>query len=273
MRVGSHVSIRNGYLAAAKTAVSIGADAYQFFSKNPRSLSVKEPPVEDTAKCKMFVQKHRLSSIIHSSYPVNLAAEEQILRKAVVQAVRNDLLIADACGAQGVVVHFGHYKGKDTLQGYKNILQCIYDIFDDLAGEALLLMENQAHPPMGTTIEELVQIRNLSGVQERIGFCLDTCHAFASGMLQPKQLDRFVDQAWSSGYMEHLRAVHLNDSAYPAGAGKDRHAHLGQGYMGKALLQQLLLKIRGLSIPLVLETPDKKLHPREIEMVRQWLST
>ncbi len=273
MQIGSHVSIRKGYLAAAQTAVSIGADACQFFTKNPRSLSVKQPDMHDAARCKAFVQEHHLSAVVHSPYPVNLAADDDALREAIVQTVVNDLEIADACGAVGVIVHFGHYKGPDPLQGYKNILQCIENILQRFAGEALLLIENQAGgaPPMGTTWDELAQIRELSSQPERIGFCFDTCHAFASGLLSRVPVHSLLDDARVNDYFNHVKAIHLNDSAYPAGSGKDRHAPLGQGWMGE-WLREFIQQVRHLPIPAVLETPDKNLHPQEISMVRQWLS-
>lgn len=273
MFVGSHVSIRGGYLAAAKTAVSIGANAFQFFTKNPRSLTVKMPDEQDAANCKAFVNNHQIASIVHCPYPVNLAVSDPAIHEAVVQTVRNDLNIADACGALGVVVHFGHYRGEDPLQGYKNILQCIHNILDGYTGSAQLLIENQAGgaPPMGTTLEELMQIRTLSEKSEYVGFCFDTCHAFASGLLPPNEVDRFIQRAREIGYLDQVKAVHLNDSVYPPGSGKDRHAPLGQGQMGETMLQSFIEQIKGLAVPLILET-DKRNHIQEIRKVKQWCS-
>ena len=120
MRIGCHISIRHGYLAAAKTALAIGASAFQYFPKNPRSLSVKAFSSSDAQACAAFCQEHNIASIAHTPYPTNLAVEDPKLRQVTLQSVLNDLEITEACGSVGLVVHFGKFKGPDLLQGYRN---------------------------------------------------------------------------------------------------------------------------------------------------------
>lgn len=275
MKIGCHISIRHGYLEAAKTAAALGADAFQYFPKNPRSLSVKQYNERDAQQCAEFCQQHGIATIAHTPYPTNLAVEEGALRQATIASLKNDLDIADACGSLGIVVHFGKYKGKDPLQGYKNIIQCVNDVLTGYTGKALLLIENQAGEgsSMGTTLEELIQIRNLCARPELIGFCLDTCHAFASG-LWPVEQDGWLqleEKAARLGYMEHLRAIHLNDSVYPHSAGKDRHAMIGRGEIGERRFVPFLLSARVRQLPLVLETPvlSGSTHAGEIRYVRE----
>ncbi|WP_028551716.1 deoxyribonuclease IV [Paenibacillus sp. UNC451MF] len=274
MNVGCHLSIRNGFLEAAKTAVKLHANAFQYFPKNPRSLSVKQWNAKDAQACKQFCLEHGLYSIAHTPYPTNLAVDDSELRKATIQSLRNDLSIADACGSVGVVVHFGKYKGADPLQGYKNIIQCLHDVLSDWEGRAKLLIENQAGDGsmMGTALEELVQIRTLCAYKEHIGYCFDTCHAFASG-LWPVGSDGWTQlksQAARLGYFDHLLAVHLNDSMYEGGMFKDRHAMIGSGYIGEQRFRDFLRTIRGMDLPVVLETPVLRgeTHAPEIQLVR-----
>lgn len=277
MRFGCHISIRKGYLEAARTAVLLGAQSFQYFPKNPRSLTVKAFNRIDAESCERYCREHGIYSIAHTPYPTNLAADEGELRQAMIASLRNDLEIADACGSVGAVVHFGKYKGKDPLQGYKNIIQCINEVLAGYAGRALLLIENQAGEGslMGTTLEELVQIRGLCQRPERIGFCFDTCHAFACNLFPalPTDWPEWERKAEAIGYLQHLRAIHLNDSVYARGAYKDRHAMIGKGEMGEALFLPLLRseRLQSVSLPVVLETPLTRgtTHAAEIRYVKE----
>lgn len=275
VKIGCHLSIRNGYLEAAKAAVKLQATAFQYFPKNPRSLTVKQWNAKDADACASFCKEQGIYSIAHSPYPTNLAVDEGELQKATVRSLRNDLAIADACGSVGVVVHFGKYKGTDPLQGYKNIIQCLHEVLSDWQGNAKLLIENQAGEGsgMGTTLEELVQIRNLSAFREHIGFCFDTCHAYASGLWPTSSggWSMLEEKASRLGYFDHLQAVHLNDSVYEGGSGKDRHAIIGTGHIGAERFRQCLRTFSGLDLPLVLETPAPSggNHGPEIRYVQE----
>jgi deoxyribonuclease-4 len=278
MQIGCHISIRGGYLEAAKMAIQLGAASFQYFPKNPRSLSVKAFNRSDAESCTLFCREHGLLSIAHTPYPTNLAVEDGEMRRVTVTSLRNDLDIADACGSVGIVVHFGKYKGADPLQGYKNIIQCLNEVLTGYKGSALMLIENQAGEgsAMGTTLEELVQIRSLCAYPELIGFCFDTCHAFASGLwpVSPDGFRQLERKAHELGYLAALRAVHLNDSMYPGGEGKDRHAMIGKGEIGEERFVPLLRSKRLAQIqelPLVLETPAPRgmTHAPEIRYVKE----
>jgi len=275
MRIGCHLSIRNGYLAAAKTAHALGAAAFQFFPKNPRGLTVKDFDRRDAEACAVYCREHRLHSIAHTPYPTNLAADSPETFQLTVASVKNDLAIADACGALGVVVHFGQYKGsvRNPLHGYQVMIRMLNEILVDWQGGAMLLIENNAGQGsrMGTTLEELVQIRALAERPEMIGFCLDTCHLFASGVWDGRNWPEVAKRARGLGYFQHLRAIHLNDSVYPTRSFRDRHANIGRGEIGEAALMELLRteEIRGL--PIVLETPRPAggSHSTEIRHVQE----
>jgi deoxyribonuclease-4 len=268
IRIGSHVSIRKGYLHAAKTSLSMGARAFQYFPKNPRSLSIKSFDDHDAQACADFCVQHDLLSIAHSPYPTNLAANDSASKQAMIQSIINDLHITEACGSLGLVVHFGKYKGKDPLQGYKNSLQCLNDVLSVWNGKSLLLIENQAGEgtPMGTTFEELVQIRELSEYPEKIAFCLDTCHAFASGLFREDDWLEWKNKADELGYLEQLKAIHLNDSMYPSGSLRDRHANIGKGFIGEKRMRELLNEPVLQDIPFILETPSSQNYSHQHEL-------
>jgi len=269
---GSHVSTRGGYLKAAEYAVTLGASAFQYFPKNPRSLEPKSFDRGDAERCAAWCKERGVRSIAHGPYPVNPASEGETARRMALCSL-NDLQIADACGSIGVVVHFGSYKGNDPLQGYRNIIQWINNVTSVWQGNALILLENQAgdHGPMGTTPEELAQIRSLANDPDRIGFCLDTCHLFASGEWKPGEWEAFAERAGKTGFWNGLRAIHLNDSRYPSGSRKDRHAAIGQGWIGEEGFKALLATPELRELPFVLETPadGDGTHRGQIQLIRK----
>lgn len=276
MHIGSHVSTRGGYAEAARRALGIGATAFQYFPTNPRSLNTKVFSVKDAEACAEISRAKGLKSIGHAPYPLNLATEDGT-GHAVVEALMNGLAIVDACGSVGLVVHFGKYKGRDPLQGYKLIIQNLNEALGRWHGSALVLLENQAGggSAMGTTLEELSQIRSLCNYPDKLGFCLDTCHAFAAGLWNGTDWARVQSEGERLGYMAHLKAVHLNDSVYPAGSGHDRHANIGRGFIGDAGFREFLASPHLRDIPLVLETGvgADGTHRGEIAHVRELLSS
>lgn len=274
MWIGSHVSIRNGYLRAAQFAKSIGATSFQYFPKNPRTLGVKDFDRTDAESCKKFCQASHLRSIAHMPYPANIATSDPTLRQRVIASLRNDLDIAEACGSDGVVVHFGKYKDENLLEGYQNCIQCLNDVLCDWQGHARILIENEsgAGTHIGKTFEECVMIRKLSQHSEYIGFCLDTCHLFASGVWDGKNTQEIVQLGIELGYWRALGAIHLNDSVYDSGKHRDRHAPIGRGYIGVDTLREFLSYDFAQQIPIVMETPKGAdgTHREEISLVQNW---
>ncbi|OKP77865.1 endonuclease IV [Paenibacillus sp. P3E] len=272
-KIGAHVSTRGGFGRAARFAWESGAACFQYFPKNPRSLRLKQLDLSDAESCASFCRDKGMVSIAHTPYPTNLAATAAS-RTIMVESLLNDLEIAEACGSLGIVVHFGHFSGIEPLQGYQNIIQCINETLENWDGQAKLLIENQAgnHGKEGKTLEELVKIRELSRYPEKIGFCLDTCHAFAAGIWNPEHTEEFIQRGTVLGYWEHLVAVHLNDSMYAFGLQRDRHANVGMGCIGDDGLRSLMIAEPFRRVAIALETgkgPDGT-HRQEIAAVRTW---
>lgn len=275
MRVGCHVSIRGGYLAAAVRAAGLGCAAFQYFPKNPRSLDVKAFDRADARRCAAYCRERGIVSVAHAPYPANLAAERPEARGRVIASLLNDLEIAEACGSIGVVVHFGTYNGADPLAGYRLVIGALDAVLACWDGSAKLLIENQAgdRAPMGTTPEELVRIRALCSRPERVGFCLDTCHLFASGEWDGRNAADWIRRARELGFFDHLAAVHANDSAYASGLRRDRHAPLGTGRIGADGFRRLLGAPEFRRLPAIIETPETGdlPHARQMRLLREWL--
>jgi deoxyribonuclease IV len=275
MIYGSHVSIRNGYLGAAKQAVANDASAFQYFPKNPRSLSIKDFDQEDAKNCKQFCQQHQLYSIAHTPYSTSLTPPKD-KQELTTASLLNDLEIADTCGSIGVVVHYGSQISQtDPLASYRLMLDMLNGVLSQWEGECLILLENNAGTKgaLGTTFDELTQIRNLCDYPDKIGFCLDTCHAFASGLWTGENTKELIENGQSLGYFEQLKGIHLNNSKYPTGSKKDRHANIfhTNGHIDEAQLKELITSPVFKGIPLVLETPDDEgtTHKEEIEQLKK----
>ncbi|WP_462411771.1 deoxyribonuclease IV [Neobacillus sp. Marseille-QA0830] len=275
MIFGSHVSIRNGYLGAAKRAESYQASAFQYFPKNPRSLTIKEFDRHDAGACKTFCKENDLQSIAHTPYPTSLTPSKD-KEELTIASLLNDLEIANACGSIGVVVHYGSQISKsDPLASYQLMLHMLSTVLSQWEGEALILLENNAGTKgaLGTTFEELVQIRTLCEFPEKIGFCLDTCHAFASGLWNGQNTEDFFAKGQELQYFDHLKAIHLNNSKYPSGSKMDRHANIFQsnGFIKEEQLKELVTSPALKEIPFILETPDDEgvTHKEEIAMLQK----
>jgi deoxyribonuclease IV len=276
MIFGCHISIRNGYLSAAKEAYTLKAGAFQYFPKNPRSLSLKDYDVVDTAKCKNFCQKNELLSIAHTPYPTDLTPGGD-KKQAVISSLLNDLEIAEACGSIGIVVHFGSEVSSDNpLASYQLMIEMLDLTLSRWNGSCKILLENNAGVPgtIGTTLEELVQVKKLCSNSDKIGFCLDTCHAFAAGLWNGDNWGEVLSKGNELGYFEHVKAIHLNNSKYQSGFGKDRHANLFTGgFISLDQFNDIFQSQELKDVPFILETPTKQgvSHKEEIaELTSRW---
>jgi deoxyribonuclease-4 len=273
LNLGSHVSIRNGYTGAAIRTKAIGCTCFQYFPKNPRSIAVKQFDITDAVACAQFCQTNGIQSVAHSPYPTSLTVTSAPDCERMQASILNDLTIAEHCGSLGVVVHFGKYKSDDPLEGYRLMIAFLDQLLAKWPGKAKLLLENNAGQGirMGTTFEELVQVRTLSQFPDKIGFCFDTCHAFASGLWQPDKTEEMFNRGEEVGYFEHVVAVHLNDSVFPSRSYRDRHTNIGSGLIGIEGFRSLLSYPFFRTVPLILETPKAAngSHEDEIRFVRQ----
>lgn len=279
MKFGSHVSIREGYLGAAKKAASMNASAFQYFPKNPRSLAPKDFNKEDAVSCKRYCKENAIESVAHSPYPTSLTPLDDKKKDQVIHSLLNDLKITEACGSIGVVVHFGKIISLDNpLASYQLMIEMLNEILYQWEGSSKILLENNAGKPgtIGTTLEELVQVRNLCEQPEKIGFCLDTCHAFASGLWNGENWEEVLKKGKELSYFKHLDVIHFNNSKYETGLGKDRHANiLGHGYITETQFDKLIRTPELKNIPFILETPKEDItHKDEIQVIlEKWGGT
>lgn len=279
--IGGHVSIAGGVDKAIDNGMSIGATAIQTFASSPRTLQFKEVD-DDTVQ--QYLTKKQASDIryhvFHGIYLINLAHENSgMVRRAIDSLVAYQTLAAKIQAA-GTVFHLGSHKGNGFDSTINGVTQAIVQVLEESPDEPWLLLENAAghKGTIGQTFEELARIMEaVSGHTEtkRLGICVDTQHAFASGydLRLAEEWERLMAEIDSLIGMDKLRLIHVNDSMPEMGSKKDRHANLGEGNMGKeAFMAMLQLKqIRGL--PLILEVPGlDKSGPRkqDVALLRAW---
>jgi deoxyribonuclease-4 len=276
LKLGCHISIAKGYGATVANAHRIGCEAFQFFTKNPRAFRGKAADLTEAAKGLALLKEHGVIAVAHAPYITNLSTPDPELQQISIASLTQDLQNAEAYGAIGCVCHMGKHVEQGEAYGMTRMVETLDRLLEQYTGSCTLLLENTAGQgtELGTRLEQCVEVRSRVAQPERIGFCFDTCHGFASGAFRPETWDDFVAHARSIGYWEHLKAVHLNDSKADFGTRKDRHANVGKGFIGESGIATLLRSGAFQGLPVILETPveSEEDYIPEIAMVRSFYS-
>ena len=263
MRLGIHTSIAGALENAAHEAYKLGANTFQIFSSSPRQWKASVPSVPGIAAFQRAREKYELTPlVIHDNYLINLASAHENVRALSVEAFRGELTRAIAIGADYLVAHPGNYKGATVEQGILSFIEGVAQAAAGLKFEKLmLLVENTvgAGAQLGSRFEELHVIREygakMTGLP--IGFCLDTCHLLASGydVATPEGLKKTVAEADRLLGLDHVPVMHANDSKGTLSSHIDRHANIGEGYIGLEGFRRILAHPRLRSKAFILETP------------------
>jgi|LSQX01.3.fsa_nt_gb deoxyribonuclease-4 len=265
MRIGFHVPLQGGLLRALKAARQRRCTTLQLFASAPVQWALRAvDPDEDRA----FVearQAHDLNPLfIHAPYLINLASLDPDLWAKSCQRLAGDLHRAEAWQAAGVVVHSG--SGGTNLtprQARRRVATALRQILAATAPPTTLILENCAGQGniVGVSPEELGEIIDLAGGQ-RLQVCLDTAHALAAGFAlhTPEGLADLLDRCEASFGLDRLALIHANDSQAALGSQRDRHAHLGQGHIGREGWRVIMSEPRLQALPFIMETPKTKGH-------------
>lgn len=269
LKIGCHISVGKGLEQAVTRATELGAESLQVFTKNPRGLKPKKINHDDAQKGVAILQKYELQIICHTPYITNLSTPKEDLQEATIRSILEDLHIAEAYGADGAVVHCGKHVGEGEESGIKRMVETLDLILAQYNGPVKLLLENTAGQgsELGLTIKSLMEIRGACEHKEKIGFCFDTCHAFAAGQWNLESFDELVKEMEETGYLQHLVAIHFNDSKAPFASQKDRHEKIGKGHIGSEALAKFLTCEQFQHLPVILETPVEDEQEYAEEMV------
>lgn len=259
LRIGCHLSSSKGFLAMGKEAVNIGANTFQFFTRNPRGGKAKAVDLDDIAEYLAFAEENGIADILaHAPYTLNACAKDQGLREFAFNTMQDDLRRLEHI--PGAMYNF--HPGSHVSQGAEKAIALIADHLNRLFEEefsATVLLETMAGKgsEMGRSFEELGAIIERVEKKDKIGVCLDTCHIFDGGYDIVNDLDGVLKEFDNSIGLEKLKAVHLNDSKNSLGCHKDRHEKLGEGSIGLAAMENVINDKRLKHLPFYLETPNE----------------
>jgi deoxyribonuclease-4 len=261
MKFGAHVSIAGGVQNAPLNAAALGCEVFQMFSRSPQGGPAPKLTPENIDAFHKNCEAGKLSEwVIHTPYYINLASGLESTRKNSARIVREELERGTILGAKYVMFHPGSAKDVGEAQGIKLVVETMKKAIDDYKGSTQLLIEISAGAGMviGDTFEEVAEI--LEGVgHPDIGVCFDTAHAFASGydLRTVKAISDTMKKFDATIGLERLKMSHCNDSKVELGAKKDRHEHLGDGFIGKDAFAELVKHPKWKNVNLYLETePD-----------------
>ena len=245
---------------APRNAASVGCECFQMFSRSPRGGPAREITPAGARRFKRACRSHNQACwYIHTPYYINLAADDARIRKASVHIVREELERACALGASAIMMHLGGSHKLERGAALERVVGNVKQILQGYRGRARLLAENSAGGgrTLGARFEELHRI--VSATHGRCGVCLDTQHMFASGydLSTRDGVKRTFDEFDRVVGLKHLRLVHSNDSRVELGSRKDRHEHIGHGFIGGRGFHAIVCEPRLEGINLILETrPD-----------------
>jgi len=259
MRFGIHVSIGGGLAKAAQELAGLGGNACQMFSRSPRGGKAKKLDPQEVLIFRQLCAGHDIDPVVvHIPYVLNLAAADPEMHAYAADMVREDMVRANLLGARYLVLHMGSHRGAGEEKGLAQVVLALREVLRDYAGETVLLLENTAGggSEVGYSFEHLAAV--LAGIgHAKTGICFDTCHGFAAGydLAGEKAVDATIESLEKTVGLKRLKLIHANDAMFPLGSKKDRHAHIGQGYIGETGFRALLHHPALAEVPFVLETP------------------
>lgn len=242
-----------------KEAVNIGANTFQFFTRNPRGGSAKALDLEDIANYLAFAEENGIRDILaHAPYTLNACAKDEGLREFAFQTMQDDLRRLEHLPGTMYNFHPGSHVSQGAEKGIELIADHLNRLFEEEFSTTVLL-ETMAGKgsEVGRSFEELRAVIDRVDKKEKLGVCLDTCHVFDGGYDVVNDLDGVLREFDSVIGLKRLKAIHLNDSMNTLGCHKDRHAKIGEGGIGLDAIERIINDDRLKKLPFYLETPNE----------------
>ena len=271
LRIGCHLSSAKGFLAMAQTAEAIGANTFQFFTRNPRGGAVKAWQQQDVdAMLALFAQKGIGQPLAHAPYTLNACAKDAQIRRFALDTLADDLKRLEMI--PGCMYNF--HPGSHVKQGTEKGIDLIADALNQVLWpeqSSTVLLETMAGKgsEVGRSFEELRSILDKVELSHKMGVCLDTCHVWDGGYDIAEKLDSVLTEFDRVVGLKYLKAVHLNDSMNVLGSHKDRHEKIGEGKIGLEAFRKIINHKSLRELPFYLETPNElEGYQTEIALLR-----
>ena len=270
MYFGCHLSASRGYCTMVRQAMSMDADTFAFFTRNPRgSRSKKEDLTDTNAAVQMLRLGHFGPVVAHGAYTMNLCTAKPEDRAFAEEILADDLRRMAALPGNFYNFHPGSHVGQGTEQGIEQIAQALRRAMEPNYPVTVLL-ETMAGKgsEVGSSFEELRAILDAVG-RDDLGVCLDTCHVYDAGYDIKNDLDGVLEEFDRVIGLNRLKALHLNDTKNPFYSHKDRHEKIGEGFLGKETFARIVHHPKLWGKPMILETPNElDGYTREIALLR-----
>ncbi|NLW39710.1 MAG: deoxyribonuclease IV [Tissierellia bacterium] len=272
MYIGCHLTIAKGYKRAAELALEVGANVFQFFSRNPRGSSNKELDLEDVEGMKEILKENNFGPLLaHAPYIINLASHKDRIYGMAKGILKEDYERLNQISIPYFNFHPGNHVGKGSEYGIQRIIDGLNEI---ITGNetTMILLETMAGKgtEIGRNFKELKAIIDGVKYDDLIGVCLDTCHIYSAGYDIVENLDGVLEEFDDIIGLERLKAIHLNDSMVEFNSRKDRHAKLGEGTIGLNAIKAIINHPALRDLPFYLETPNQlDGYKKEIELLKE----
>ena len=261
MQIGAHVSISGSLDIAIDNAVERECNAFQIFTRNPRSWFAKDLDPVEVKKFKEKLQKSkidRMATCAHMPYLPNLSSPDDDGYQKSIKSMTQEVERCHKLGIPYLVTHLGSHKGSGEENGMRRLVSALNRVAETKA-DVMILLENTAGQKnsVGSDFIQLGEIFSKCKPSKKFGICLDTCHAFVAGYDLRKKEDakKAIKKFDDAIGLENLKILHLNDSKGELNSNRDRHDHIGLGAIGKEGLGEIVKIMNRNNIPIVLETP------------------
>jgi len=270
--VGCHLSATKGYFHMGKTAKEIGANTFQFFTRNPRGGKAKDIDLDDIAKYLNFAEENGFGKIVaHAPYTVNPCSADERTRNFAHMIIKDDMARMNNLPGNYYNLHPGSHTGQGVEQGISLTADLLNKILEP-NHKTMLLLETMAGKgsEIGTSFEELKELIDRIKLNDKVGVCLDTCHVNDAEYDIVGNLDGVLTKFDEIIGLDKLHVIHINDSKNPFGARKDRHEKLGEGHIGIEAISSFMNHSRIQGKVFILETPNElDGYQKEIELIKK----
>ena len=257
--IGCHLSASKGFLHMAKEAVSIGANTFQFFTRNPRGFAAKDIDEADVRAFLEYTKENGFGKILaHAPYTLNPSSADERVRDLALRIMEDDMERMEYIPGSLYNFHPGSHVGQGAEKGIELTAELLNTILKpDQTTIVLLETMSGKGSEIGRSFEELKAIIDKVELSDKVGVCLDTCHVYDGGYDIVNNLDGVLDEFDRIIGLDRLHAIHMNDSKNPFESHKDRHEKIGEGSIGLSAMKAIINNSRLKHLPIFLETPNE----------------
>jgi deoxyribonuclease-4 len=275
LNIGCHLSAAKGFKHMGNQALSIGANTFQFFTRNPRGSRAKPMNVEDAQALVAIARDNHFAPLLaHAPYTLNPCSADTKVREFAEMVMSDDMVIMEYLPNNYYTFHPGSHTGQGVEVGIGYIVDLLNQIIKPEQTTTILLETMSGKgSEIGSSFEEIKLIMKQVNLKDKIGVCLDTCHVFCAGYDIINDLDNVLASFDKVIGLANLKAVHLNDSMAPYDSHKDRHARIGEGTLGLEGIARIIKHPLLKHLPFYLETPNEVAgYAEEIKVLRKVFS-